>query len=117
MLILALMACLPYQGAWVVAVLCVVMFAVGWLSVDINIKAKTTIQLFVDPDYLGKVLGISTSISFILIPLSLVIAGGMTEILPAFVLPMLNGIVLIIVLGILWFAEYKAGSEVTDHSL
>lgn len=79
--------------------------------------AKTTIQLFVDPDYLGKVLGISTSISFILIPLSLVIAGGMTEILPAFVLPMLNGIVLIIVLGILWFAEYKAGSEVADHSL
>lgn len=117
MLILALMACLPDQGAWVVAVLCVVMFAVGWLSVDINIKAKTTIQLFIDPDYLGKVLGISTSISFILIPLSLVIAGGMTEILPTFVLPMLNGIVLIIVLGILWFAEYKAGSEVTDHSL
>lgn len=117
MLILALMACLPYQGTWGVAVLCAVMFAVGWLSVDINIKTKTTIQLFVDPDYLGKVLGISTSISFILIPLSLVIAGGMTEILPAFVLPMLNGIVLIIVLGILWFEEYKAGSEVTDHSL
>lgn len=117
MLILALMACLPNQGDWIVAVLCAAMFAVGWLSVDINIKAKTTIQLFVDPDYLGKVLGISTSISFILIPLSLVIAGEMTEILPAFVLPMLNGIVLIIVLGILWFAEYKAGSEVTDHSL
>lgn len=108
MLILALTACLPNQGDWIVAVLCAAMFAVGWLSVDINIKTKTTIQLFVDPDYLGKVLGISTSISFILIPLSLVIAGGMTEILPAFVLPMLNGIVLIIVLSILWFVEYKA---------
>ena len=82
MLILALVACLPNQGAWVVAVLCVVMFIVGWLSVDINIKAKTTIQLFVDSDYLGKVLGMSTSISYILIPLSLVIAGAMSEIWP-----------------------------------
>lgn len=107
MLILALMACLPYQGAWVVAVLCVVMFAVGWLSVDINIKAKTTIQLFVDPDYLGKVLGMSTSISYILIPLSLVITGAMSEIWPSFVLPMSNGILLVIVLIILWSVDRK----------
>lgn len=114
MLILALTACLPNQGDWIVTVLCAAMFAVGWLSVDINIKTKTTIQLFVDPDYLGKVLGISTSISFILIPLSLVIAGGMTEILPAFVLPMLNGIVLIIVLSILWFVEYKAEKRLSE---
>ena len=107
MLILALMACLPYQGAWVVAVLCVVMFAVGWLSVDINIKAKTTIQLFVDPDHLGKVLGMSTSISYILIPLSLVITGAMSEIWPSFVLPMSNGILLVIVLIILWSVDRK----------
>ena len=107
MLILALMAYLPYQGTWVVAVLCVVMFAVGWLSVDINIKAKTTIQLFVDPDYLGKVLGMSTSISYILIPLSLVIAGAMSEIWPSFVLPMSNGILLAIVLIVLWSVDRK----------
>lgn len=107
MLVLALMACLPYQGGWVVAVLCAAMFAVGWLSVDINIKTKTTIQLFVDPDYLGKVLGISTSISFVLIPLSLVIAGGMSEIWPSFVLPMSNGILLVIILILLWSIDRK----------
>lgn len=107
MLILALMACLPNQGDWIVAALCATMLAVGWLSVDINIKTKTTIQLFVDPDYLGKVLGISTSISFILIPLSLVIAGGMTEILPAFVLPMSNGILLVVILVLLWSIDRK----------
>ena len=108
MLILALTACLPYQGAWTVAVLCLVMFAVGWLSVDINIKSKTTIQLFVDPDYLGKVLGMSTSISFVLIPLSLVIAGGVSEVWPAFMLPLLNGMLLIAVLALLWLWERKA---------
>ena len=102
MLVLALVACLPWQGPWVVAVLCVVMFAVGWLSVDINIKAKTAIQLFVDPDCLGKVLGMSTSISYILIPFSLVIAGAMSEIWPAFVLPMSNGALLVVILILLW---------------
>lgn len=108
MLVLALTACLPYRAVWTVAVLCLVMFAVGWLSVDINIKSKTTIQLFVDPAYLGKVLGISTSISYILIPLSLVIGGGMSEIWPSFMLPMLNGMLLIVALALLWLWERKA---------
>lgn len=108
MLVLALTACLPYQAVWTVAVLCAVMFAVGWLSVDINIKSKTTIQLFVDPAYLGKVLGVSTSISYVLIPLSLVIGGGMAEVWPSFMLPMLNGALLIAVLALLWLWEQKA---------
>lgn len=107
MLVLALIASLPSQGVWTVAVLCLMMFAVGWLSVDINIKAKTTIQLYVDPGYLGKVLGMSTSISFVLIPLSLVTAGGMSEIWPSFVLPMLNGMLLIVILALLWLWERK----------
>ena len=107
MLILARMACLSHQGAWVTAVICVVMLAVGWLSVDINIKTKTTIQLFVDPDCLGKVLGISTSISYILIPLSLVIAGTMSEIWPSFVLPMSNGILLVMMPILLWSIDRK----------
>ena len=107
MLILSLTACLPDHCTWVIAVLCVVMFTVGWLSVDINIKAKTTIQLFVDSDYLGKVLGMSTSISYILIPLSLVIAGAMSEIWPSFVLPMSNGILLVIALILLWSVDRK----------
>lgn len=107
MLILALMAWFPSYVVWSVAILCIVMFVVGWLSVDINIKTKTTIQLFVDPDYLGKVLGMSTSISYILIPLSLVIAGSVSEICPSFVLPLINGMLLIIVLAFLWLVEHK----------
>lgn len=107
MLILALMARLSSHAILTVAVLCLIMFTVGWLSVDINIQTKTTIQLFVDPDYLGKVLGMSTSMSFVLIPLSLVIAGGISEFCPSFVLPMLNGTLLIIVLIFLWLIEHK----------
>lgn len=107
MLALALAACLPYRGGWTVSALCAVMLAVGWLSVDINIQTKTAIQLFVEPGYLGKVLGMSTSISFVLIPLSLVIAGGMSELWPSFLLPGLNGLILIAVLVLLWLLERK----------
>lgn len=105
MLVLAGTAGLPGGDGGAVAVLCAVMFAVGWLSVDLNIRTKTTLQLFVDPAYLGKVLGISTSISFVLIPLSLVTAGGISEICPAFVLPLSNGLLLIAALILLWAAE------------
>ncbi|MCX4371924.1 MAG: MFS transporter [Dysosmobacter sp.] len=108
MLILALIACGPGQAAWSAAVLCSVMFVVGWLSVDINIKTKTTIQLFVAPDYLSSVLGVSTSISYVLIPMSLVIAGGMSEICPSFILPMVNGILLITTIFLLWRIERKS---------
>lgn len=108
MLLLALVAWLPSLGGWTVAALCLVMFWVGWLSVEVNIQTKTTIQLFVEPGYLGKVLGMSTSISFVLIPLSLVLAGGMSELFPSFLLPALNGGLLIIVLSLLWLAEREA---------
>lgn len=107
MLFLALMAWFPSYAVWSVAILCATMFVVGWLSVDINIRTKTTIQLFVDPSYLGKVLGMSTSISYILIPLSLIIAGGMSEIWPSFVLPMSNGILLVIIIILLWSIDRK----------
>lgn len=107
MLLLALLACIPNQGSRTVMAFCAIMFAVGWLSVDINIKSKTTMQLFVDPDYLGKVLGMSTSISYILIPLSLVIAGTMSEIWPSFVLPMSSGILLVVALILLWLIDRK----------
>lgn len=107
MLLLALLACIPNQGSRTVMAFCAIMFAVGWLSVDINIKSKTTMQLFVAPDYLGKVLGMSTSISYILIPLSLVIAGTMSEIWPSFVLPMSSGILLVVALILLWLIDRK----------
>lgn len=61
---------------------------------------------FVDPDYPGKVLGMSTSISYVLIPLSLVLAGRAAEVWPAFVLPLVSGAVLIGVLGTLRKGEH-----------
>ena len=105
MLLLALTAWLPSHPLWSVAALCLAMFFTGWLSVDINIQVKTALQLFIDPAYLGKVLGVSTSISYVLIPLSLVIAGGMSELWPSFTLPLANGLLLIAVLVLLWCAE------------
>ena len=108
MLLLALAAWLPSLGGWTVAALCLVMFWVGWLSVEVNIQTKTAIQLFVEPGYLGKVLGMSTSISFVLIPLSLVLAGGMSELFPSFLLPALNGGLLIAGLSLLRLAERGA---------
>lgn len=96
MLLLALTACFPGRPALSAAVLCAVMFAAGWLSADINIRTKATLQSFVDPGRLGRVLGISTAVSYVLIPLSLVIAGGLSELCPAFVLPAANGVLLIV---------------------
>lgn len=75
---------------------------------EVNIQTKTAIQLFVEPGYLGKVLGMSTSISFVLIPLSLVLAGGMSELFPSFLLPALNGGLLIAGLSLLRLAERGA---------
>lgn len=105
MLLLALAACFPSHAVLTVAVLCSLMFAVGWMSVDVNIKTKTTLQIYVEPACLGKVLGVSTSISFVLIPLSLVIAGAVSELCPAFVLPAANGGLLIAALAFLWAVE------------
>ena len=104
-----------YPPAWPVAVLCLVMFASGWLSVDINIQVKTAMQLYIDPGCLGKVLGISTSISHILIPASLVIAGGTLEVWPSYVLPALSGSVLIVALSILCWLDRKADCRKTQN--
>ncbi len=108
MLALALTACLPYRAGWTVAALCLIMFVSGWLSVDINIQVKTALQLYIAPAHLGKVLGLSTSMSYVLIPLSLVIAGGMAEVWPAFVLPLASGTMLVTVLCVLSLIEHKA---------
>lgn len=108
MLFLALAAWLPAHAVWSAGALCIIMFVVGWLSVDVNIQTKTALQVFVEPDFLGRVLGISTSISFILIPLSLVIAGGLSEIWPSYALPLLSGTLMIAVLAVLRLAEGRA---------
>lgn len=108
MLLLGLAAWLPNYGVWTEAALCADMFWAGWLSVDINIQVKTALQLYIDPACLGRVLGISTSISYVLIPLSLVIAGAMSEAWPAFILPLSSGSVLIAALSFLSLLDRRA---------
>ncbi len=115
MLLLSLSACLTGHQSWSVIALCAIMFAVGWLSVDINIQTKTTLQLFVEPVLLGRVLGISTAISYVLIPLSLVLAGGLSEIWPAFVLPLASGGMLMMALVVLWGVERKDRNNQKKH--
>jgi len=110
MLLLSLSACLGREP-WSVMALCAIMFAVGWLSVDINIQTKTTLQLFVEPAFLGRVLGISTAISYVLIPLSLVIAGGLSEVWPAFALPLASGGMLLMANVVLWGVERGNGNN------
>lgn len=105
MLILALTAWFPYHAVWSVAVLCILKFIVGWLAVDINIQTKTTLQIYVDSSYLGKAFGVSTSISYILIPLSLILGGMMAELWPAYLLPAISGSALISALCLLKLAE------------
>lgn len=101
MLALALTAWLPYHAVWSAAALCVINFTVGWLAVDINIQTKTTMQIYVDRAYLGKVLGFSTSLSYILIPLSLLLGGAAAELWPSYLLPALSGALLLAALGLL----------------
>ena len=115
MLLLSLSACLTGHQPWPVIMLCAIMFATGWLSVDVNIQTKTTLQLFVEPVLLGRVLGISTAISYVLIPLSLVLAGGLSEIWPAFVLPLASGGMLMMALVVLWGVERRDGNNQKKH--
>lgn len=99
MLLICLIAQLPFNPIGTVAALCALEFAVGWLSVAINVKTITTFQLHVD-DYLrGKVLGTLTAMSYILIPVSLILAGITTEFWPAYLLPAVSGVLLLAVLG------------------
>ena len=101
MLALALTAWLPYHAVWSAAALCAINFTVGWLAVDINIQTKTTMQIHVDRAYLGKVLGFSTSLSYILIPRSLILGGAAAEVWPSYLLPAISGALLLAALGVL----------------
>lgn len=101
MLALALVARLPYHAFWSPAALCAINLTVGWLAVDINIQTKTTMQIYVDSAYLGKVLGFSTSLSYILIPLALLLGGAAAEVWPAYRLPAISGALLLTALGLL----------------
>ena len=99
MLLICVVALLPYHSIMTVSILCTLEFAAGWLSVAINVKTITTFQLYVDDCLRGKVLGTLTSISYILIPLSLILAGLATEFWPSYMLPAVSGGLLIVILG------------------
>jgi len=99
LLLIAVLVLLPYHPFWTVAALCAIQFVNGWMSVSINIKTVTTFQLYVDENLRGKVLGIMTAMSYILIPLSLVQAGAASEVWPAWLLPAVSGGLLLWGLG------------------
>lgn len=91
MFLICVVALLPCHPIGTVAALCALEFTVGWLSVAINIKTITTFQLFVDDRLREKVLGTLTAMSYILIPVSLILAGMATEFWPAYTLPVVSG--------------------------
>ena len=105
MLLICLVTLLPGHPIGSVAALCALEFAVGWLSVAINVKTITTFQLYVDDSVRGKVLGTLTAVSYILIPLSLILAGMATEFWPAYVLPAVSGGLLLVSLGGVWLMD------------
>lgn len=105
MLLTAGLVLLPYHPVGTVAVLCALQFATGWMSVAINIKTVTTLQLYVDDALRGKVLGTMTATSYILIPLALVLAGAASEVWPVWLLPAVSGGLLLLGLGVLKLAE------------
>lgn len=105
MLLISVVVLLPYHPSGTVVALCVLEFAAGWLSVSINIKTITTFQLYVCDSLRGKVLGTLTSISYILIPLSLILAGLATEFWPSYMLPAVSGGLLIVILGGMYLME------------
>lgn len=110
MLLICMVALLPYHSIRTVAALCALEFSAGWLSVSINVKIVTTFQLYVDDRLRGKVLGTLTAISYILIPVSLILAGMVTEFWPAYMLPGVSGGVLLVLLGGMRLIDGK-GSE------
>lgn len=99
MLLICVVLLIPYHLIVTVSILCALEFTAGWLSVAINVKTITTFQLYVDECLRGKVLGTLTSISYILIPLSLILAGLATEFWPPYMLPAVSGGLLIAILG------------------
>ena len=45
---------------------CILKFIAGWTSVAINIKTITTIQIFVQDDFRGQVIGTLTAVSYVM---------------------------------------------------
>ena len=91
MLLISLIARIPYHPIRTVIAFCILEFIVGWLSVAINIKTITTIQIFVQDDFRGQVIGTLTAVSYSLIPISLLLAGTAVDMVESYVIPLICG--------------------------
>ena len=81
---------------FVFAAFCIIRFLLGWLSVGINIRTRTAFQICVPADIRGRAMGAMTSISYILTPISTMLAGSWLEIYSATLLVSVCGILLLI---------------------
>lgn len=98
-----LRSCLNME--FIVILFSFIQFINGWLTVSINLKTVTTFQIHVDHTYRGKVLGIMTGLSYILIPISLLLAGLIAELYSFYILPFASGSLLLLMLGMLYLSS------------
>ena len=93
---------------------CILEFIVGWLSVAINIKTITTIQIFVQDDLRGQVIGTLTAVSYSLIPISLLLAGTAVDMVGSYVIPLICGSLLVVLLGCIRLLDLRANKLPTE---
>ena len=93
---------------------CILEFIAGWTSVAINIKTITTIQIFVQDDFRGQVIGTLTAVSYSLIPLSLLLAGTAVDIVESYVIPLICGSLLVVLLGCTHLLDLRANKLPTE---
>lgn len=105
-LVIALIAYLSPNTVTATVILIIIQFINGWLTVSINLKTVTTFQLHVPDTYRGKALGMMTSLSYILIPFSLILSGIITEVSKAsYLLPLGSGTLLLAALLLLKLSQ------------
>lgn len=92
LLIAALAWVRPTDTALVVAAFCAIQFVSGWLMASVNIRVLTAVQVFICDEHRGKAHGVMTGFSYILMPISLIFAGRVSETVPPFALPAFCGI-------------------------
>ena len=114
MLLISIIARIPYHPIRTVIAFCILEFIVGWLSVAINIKTITTIQIFVQDDLRGQVIGTLTAVSYSLIPISLLLAGTAVDMVESYVIPLICGSLLVVLLGCIRLLDLRANKLPTE---
>ena len=93
---------------------CILKFIAGWTSVAINIKTITTIQIFVQDDFRGQVIGTLTAVSYSLIPISLLLAGTAVDMVESYVIPLICDSLLVVLLGCIRLLDLRANKLPTE---